>query len=59
MKKLIKLSFVCLIIAMVASSCASSGYGCTGRSKWITGYNPNANGKHYGLTWRERRALRR
>jgi hypothetical protein len=41
------------------TSCASSGYGCTGRSKSITGYKTTKyggfSGRHQGLTRRERK----
>ena len=37
--------FVALLAAgmliMTFSSCTTSGYGCHGRSKWMTGYAPD------------------
>ena len=46
------------MIIFAFSSC-SSGYGCTGKSKYITGYKPGKHGgftgRHQGLTRRERR----
>lgn len=49
---------ICMIL-FAFTSCASSGYGCTGRSKTITGYKTTKyggfSGRHQGLTRRERR----
>ena len=48
-----------VLLIAVLSSCSSSGYGCTGRSKSITGYKQSKyggySGRHQGLTRRERR----
>ena len=49
---------VCMLI-FAFTSCAPSGYGCTGRSKSITGYKTTKyggfSGRHQGLTRRERK----
>lgn len=58
LSSIIIVALVCMII-FAFTSCASSGYGCTGRSKSITGYKTdrygNSYGRHQGLTRRERR----
>jgi hypothetical protein len=56
---LLAIMFMGLLTSM--TSCASNrdGYGCTGRSKSITGFKQNKyggfSGRHQGLTRRERR----
>jgi len=43
MKQLIVIKAIALVVlvALAVSSCSPSGYGCKGRSKYITGHRPN------------------
>jgi hypothetical protein len=49
MKNLQKLIIITLFAMSFAfTSCSSSGYGCRGKSKWITGYRPDGYGGFRG-----------
>jgi len=46
LKHMKKLIVLVVLVSIVLTSCSSSrnGYGCKGRSKWITGHRPDGYG---------------